>query len=169
MSDALGFTCSHCGDHHTQLPVGYSTAAPDIWEPRFETDPDSMLSPDQCVIRGRHFFIRGLIKIPVIGGEDIFSSGVWVSLSKDNFARAREVWNAEGCEAEKPYFGWFSTELALCSESTTDLKTNAHTRPVGTRPFIELEPTDQPLAVEQRKGITHDRVREIATAVLRPA
>jgi hypothetical protein len=29
-----------------------------------------------------------------------------------------------------------------------------------------LEPTDHPLAVEQRTGITHDRVREIAEAVL---
>jgi hypothetical protein len=148
--------------------MGYSTMAPDVWEPRFENDPDSMLSSDQCVIRGRHFFIRGLIEIPVIGSEDVFSWGVWVSLSKDNFARALEVWNTEGRETEKPYFGWLSTELALYSESTTDLKTNAHTRPVGTRPFIELEPTDHPLAVEQRNGITHDRVREIATAVLHP-
>ncbi|CAG6397899.1 DUF2199 domain-containing protein [Streptomyces cocklensis] len=148
--------------------MGYSTMAPDVWEPRFENDPDSMLSSDQCVIRGQHFFIRGLIEIPVIGSEDVFSWGVWVSLSKDNFARALEVWNTEGRETEKPYFGWLSTELALYSESTTDLKTNAHTRPVGSRPFIELEPTDHPLAVEQRNGITHARVREIATAVLHP-
>jgi hypothetical protein len=79
------------------------------------------------------------------------------------------VWNAEGREAERPYFGWLSTELALYSEGTTNLKTNAHTRPVGKRPFIELEPTDHPLAVEQRTGITQDRVREIAMAVLHPA
>jgi hypothetical protein len=169
MSDDLGFTCAHCGDHHAELPLGYSAMAPDVWEPRFETDPDSMLSSDQCVIRGQHFFIRGLIEIPVIGSEDVFSWGVWVSLSKDNFARALELWNTEGREAERPYFGWLSTELSLYSESTTDLKTNAHTRPVGNRPFIELEPTDHPLAVEQRNGITHDRVREIATAVLHPA
>ncbi|WP_329176349.1 DUF2199 domain-containing protein [Streptomyces sp. NBC_01477] len=169
MSDDAGFICSRCGDHHAELPLGYSIAAPDIWEPRFETDRDSTLSSDQCVIRGQHFFIRGLIEIPVIGGEDVFSWGVWVSLSKDNFARALEVWNTEGREAEKPYFGWLSTELALYSESTTDLKTNAHTRPVGSRPFIELEPTDHPLAVEQRTGITYDRVREIAAAVLHPA
>jgi hypothetical protein len=149
--------------------MGYSTMAPDAWEPRFETDPDSMLSSDQCVIRGQHFFVRGLIEIPVIGSEDVFSWGVWVSLSKDNFTRALEVWNTPGREAEKPYFGWLCTELAVYPESTTNLKTNAHTRPVGNRPFIELEPTDHPLAVEQRTGITLDRVREIATAVMHPA
>ncbi|MFD5786698.1 DUF2199 domain-containing protein [Streptomyces sp. NPDC127037] len=149
--------------------MSYSTAAPDVWSSSFESDPDSMLSSDQCVIKGQHFFIRGLIEIPVIGSQDVFSWGVWVSLSRDNFARAVEVWNSEGRDAEKPYFGWLSTELALYSESTTNLKTNAHTRSVGKRPFVELEPTNHPLAVEQRTGITQDRVREIAMAVLHPA
>ncbi|WP_326794012.1 DUF2199 domain-containing protein (plasmid) [Streptomyces sp. NBC_00841] len=169
MSNDLGFTCSCCGNHHAELLMSYSTKAPDVWDPSFESDPDSMLSSDQCVIKGQHFFIRGLIEIPVIGSQDVFSWGVWVSLSRDNFTRALEVWNTEGREAEKPYFGWLSTELALYSEGTTNLKTNAHTRPVGKRPFIELEPTDHPLAVEQRTGITQDRVREIAMAVLHPA
>ncbi|MFJ8281520.1 DUF2199 domain-containing protein [Streptomyces griseoviridis] len=149
--------------------MSYSTMAPDVWDPSFESEPDSMLSSDQCVIKGQHFFIRGLIEIPVIGSQDLFSWGVWVSLSSDSFAHALNVWNTEGREAEKPYFGWLSTELGLYSESTTNLKTNAHTRPVGKRPFIELEPTDHPLAVEQRTGITQDRVREIAIAVLHPA
>jgi hypothetical protein len=36
---------------------------------------------------------------------------------------------------------------------------------VGTRPHIELEPTDHPLAVEQRRGITVARVIEIAEAM----
>lgn len=47
-----------------------------------------------------------------------------------------------------------------------DVGTRVHTRPVGERPVIELEPTDHPLAVEQRTGITLDRVREIAAALL---
>ncbi|WP_435797553.1 DUF2199 domain-containing protein [Streptomyces microflavus] len=145
--------------------MSYSTIAPDAWE----SDPNSMLFSDQCVIEGQRFFIRGPIEIPVIGSEDVFSWGVWVSLSKENFAGALDVWNTEGWEAEKPYFGWLSTELALSSESTTSLKTSAHTRPGGERPFIELEPTDHPLAVEQRAGITQDRIREIAIAVLHPA
>jgi hypothetical protein len=58
--------------------------------------------------------------------------------------------------------------LSLYSPSTLNLKTNAHTRPLGRRPSVELEPTDHPLAVEQRTGMTQDRVREIAEAVLHP-
>lgn len=46
------------------------------------------------------------------------------------------------------------------------LKARVHTRPVGKRPYIELEQTDHPLAIEQRDGITMQRVREIAEMVL---
>lgn len=37
-----------------------------------------------------------------------------------------------------------------------------HPRADGIRPYIELEPTDHPLAVEFREGITMERVQEIA-------
>lgn len=168
MANDLGFTCSCCGEYHAELPMSYSTMAPDVWDQTFADDPDSMLSSDQCVIKGQHCFIKGLIEIPVVGSEDPFSWGVWVSLSRDNFARALDMWNTPGREAEKPCFGWLTTELSLYSPSTLNLKTNAHTRPLGRRPFVELEPTDHPLAVEQRTGITQDRVREIAEAVLHP-
>lgn len=50
--------------------------------------------------------------------------------------------------------------------TTLYLKTHVHTRPPGRRPFVELEPTEHPLAVEQRTGISSERVREIASAVL---
>jgi len=37
-----------------------------------------------------------------------------------------------------------------------------HTQLVGRRPLVELEPTDHPLAAEQRVGITMARVQEFA-------
>ncbi|MFI6008037.1 DUF2199 domain-containing protein [Streptomyces sp. NPDC051243] len=102
----------------------------------------------------------------VIGSDEVFSWAAWVSLSRNDFARVMDFWDAPGRETEKPYFGWLSTDLFLCSPSTINLKTHVHTRPIGQRPFIELEPTDRPLAVEQRTGVTMERVREIAEAVL---
>jgi len=54
----------------------------------------------------------------------------------------------------------------VISTGTVALKTLVHTREVGRRPFIELEATDHPLAVEQRSGISIERVQEIAEAVL---
>ncbi|OKJ65215.1 hypothetical protein AMK27_05235 [Streptomyces sp. CB02009] len=146
--------------------MNYSTIAPDVWDESFSDRSDSLLSSDQCVIQAQHYFVKGLIEIPVIDSDDVFSWAVWVSLSRENFARAADKWNTPGREAEAPYFGWLSTELSLYSPSTINLKTHVHTRPVGHRPRIELEPTEHPLAVEQRTHITLARVREIAETFL---
>ena len=88
-------------------------------------------------------------------------------MSEKNFDRAHKLWKTAGRESEPPYFGWLSTALPGYPE-TLLLKTSVHTRAVGRRPFVELEPTDHPLAVEQRTGITWDRVQEIAELVLHP-
>lgn len=41
-----------------------------------------------------------------------------------------------------------------------------HLRDNGIRPFIELEPTDHLLAIEQREGISVERVAEIYALVV---
>jgi hypothetical protein len=41
-----------------------------------------------------------------------------------------------------------------------------HLRDDGMRPYIELEPTDHPLAVEQREGISPERVAELYEIVV---
>ena len=109
----------------------------------------------------------GAVVIPVTDAAGTeFDWGVWVSLSRDSFTRALSLWSAPGREREQPYFGWMSTELPLYRPSTLSLKTRVHTQAVGQRPLIELEPTDHPLAVEQRTGITLARVQEIAEMLL---
>lgn len=93
--------------------------------------------------------------------------------AKQNFKRASDRWHDPNRTEEPPYFGWLCNRLPGYPE-TLSLKTNVHTRSVGIRPFIELEPTEHPLAVEQRDGITMTRVIEIAemamhhNAALRP-
>ncbi|MGW0556755.1 DUF2199 domain-containing protein [Streptomyces sp. NPDC002926] len=136
-----------------------------MWDPTFADADDCLLSSDQCVVHTQHYFVKGMIEIPIVGSDEVFSWGVWVSLSRENFSRSADLWDTLGREAEKPYFGWLTTDLPVYSPTTLNLKTHVHTRPVGARPYVELEPTDHPLAVEQRARITMDRVREIAEAV----
>lgn len=50
-----------------------------------------------------------------------------------------------------------SGRMRRCTEN---LKTRVHLRDNGVRPYIELEPTNHPLAVEQRPGIAVERVAE---------
>ena len=80
---------------------------------------------------------------------------------------------AHGCTALRPRSG--EAVLRLVGNRVQPVlpqhaepKTKARTRPVGRRPLIELEPTDHPLAVEQHTGITEDRLRQNAEAILHP-
>jgi len=164
-----GFYCKTCDKFHAELPMEFGTDAPTLYLtiPESERDSRCDLTPDLCMIDEKHFFIRGRLEVPVIDGSDSFVWGVWASLSQDNINRVYELWEVEGRESESPYFGWLSTALPLYP-GTLHLKAHVHTQPIGERPIIELEPTDHPLAVEQREGITMDRVREIAEALLHP-
>jgi hypothetical protein len=162
-----GYTCRCCGQFHAELPMHYGAEAPIQW---YAIAPEELerrvvLSKDQCVIDDQFFFIVGNLEIPVIGSKERFSWDVWVSLSDRNFARARELWEQPGRESEPAYFGWLSTALPGYPE-TVNLKTMVQTRELGRRPSVELEPTDHPLAIEQRDGITMARVQEIAELVL---
>ncbi|MEU8003180.1 DUF2199 domain-containing protein [Catellatospora sp. NPDC049111] len=162
MRNITGHTCGSCGRPHEDLPLSYRTAAPAPWTDDLADDPNSELTADLCVISGRHFFVQGNLEIPIIGRDEVFTWGVWVSLSPDSFARTTDLWDEPGRESERPYFGWLSTELAGYPVSTLNLKTNVHTRPVGRKPYVEVEPTDHPLAVEQRTGITTARIHHLA-------
>ena len=104
-------------------------------------------------------------KFPVVDGPGPFVWGVWASLSEKSFKRFIELWNYDGRETEPPFFGWLCTRLPLYPD-TGLLKTKVHLRPANQRPFIELEPTNHPLAVEQRQGITMARVREIVEPLM---
>ncbi len=73
MTSDLGFTCSCCGSHHAELPMNYSATAPYVWDPRFADRADCLLSSDQCVIQAQHYFVKGLIEIPIIGSDEVFS------------------------------------------------------------------------------------------------
>lgn len=162
-----GWRCGCCGEVHGELPMHYGAPAPALWFtiPEAERDDRAMLSSDMCLIDEEHGFIVGNLEIPVLDSDEHFSWDVWVSLSLPNFKRAFQLWEQPGRESEPPYFGWVSTSLPGYPE-TLHLKSHVHTREVGRRPRIELEPTDHPLAVEQRTGITLARVREIAEMVL---
>lgn len=165
-----GFICHSCGQFHSELPMDFGADAPVAYYsiPLKEREARCDLTADCCVIDEQEFFVRGCLEIPVLDGPRPFVWGVWASLSRQNFKRMAEVWETPERQSEPPYFGWLCTSLPLYPK-TLLLKTHIHTRPVGQRPFVELEPTDHPLAVEQRDGITMDRVREIAEALLHGA
>ena len=168
------WTCSCCGKRHSGLPLDFSVMFPDYyagWRQGLsaeEIQERSFFNEDICTVENEHYFVRGVIELPMIGfPADHFRWGVWCSVSKKSFDKIIELWELDP-QGHGPYFGWLNSALPLYSPSTLALKTNVHLRSNHLRPSIELEPTDHPLALEQRHGITIQRVQEIAAALLHP-
>lgn len=162
MAHTEKFRCSCCGELHDGPPMDWAMVNPDYWSEDLANDPSCKLTSDWCVIEDRDFFVRGCLDIPIKDAPQSFMYGVWVSLSRENFNRMQEIGSNDAAIAREPsYFGWFSNELPGYP-STINLRTQVHLQVDNNRPRIELESTDHPLALEQRNGITMERVREIA-------
>lgn len=155
----MSYRCSVCGEEHDDLRL-MGTDRPDQWwgVPDEEREERIELTSDTCIIDDEHFFIHGVIEIPVQDYPHGFGFGVWVSQKRGNFFTYVENYNSSDIG---PFFGWLCTNLDYYGEGTSLLKTMAHFRGEGLRPSIELEETDHPLAVDQRDGITLDKAWEI--------
>lgn len=164
----MRWQCGRCSDWHEGLPFSYGHSPPVRRSLLAGILPPGRFSGELCRGGGSNF-IYARVVLPVLDADQPFEWTVWVSLSDANFARTKKLWRTQGRESEPSYFGWFATELpSQLYPPTTNLKTRVITQPVGVRPTIELEPTDHPLAVEQRDGITMARVEEIASVLMHP-
>ncbi len=162
------FTCRICGQQHP-LPLSYSIKAPLAAKaiPEEELESRVVLNVEQCVIDNREFFLRGRVPIPIHGREQPFIWGVWVEISPKNFLRTFEMWNTPGREAEPPFDGYLNSEITPYG-STFNLLVDVRTQAVGMRPHFMVRDPEHPLAIEQRDGISMDRVQEIAEMLLHP-
>lgn len=168
-ADDLRFECSCCGDWHDGLP-DLAFAAPAYYDMLSEEEKVTRAkkADDLCSIDDEDFFIRAVLLIPIEGTDRQFGWGVWVSLSRDNFQRYVELYDAPDPSGEGPYFGWLSNRLPWYPE-TLSLKTNVHLQPYPGRPQVELEPTDHPLSIHQRHGIDLATLQQIVEANLHPS
>jgi len=159
--------CRFCGDAHVGVfdlacdaPVYWT--GPDVKCANSEVHgSDTILTEDMCVIGGEHFFIRGVLELPILGSGGMnFGYGVWSSVSKPNFELYVDTFD-DGHQADLgPWFGWFSTGLKGYPD-TTGLKCNIVPGNGRQRPKIVLQASDHPLAAEQRDGISFDRLLDI--------
>ncbi|ACL55945.1 DUF2199 domain-containing protein [Methylobacterium nodulans] len=160
------WTCACCGEQYSTLPLDFAADAPDYWYGlSAEERTSGVLTADLCTIAGEYHFIRGCLELPIHGRSERLVFGVWVSFSEASMRRAAELWDAEVIEDEPPRFGWLSTNVRPYPRSL-ELKAAVHFRAGGLRPLVELEPSDHPLAREQREGISMNRVQEIVATLM---
>lgn len=160
------FLCTACDQVHQGMPA-LDAAAPLSYYaiPTEERATRCQLDSDTCIIDESEYFVRGCLEVPVHGEPEPFSWGVWVSLSEQRFQEWLACYESEQRTHIGPFFGWLNAAL-MPYEETANLKTRVHLRDGFIRPFIELEPTDHPLAVEQREGISVERVAELYALVV---
>jgi hypothetical protein len=159
----FSFICSRCGRTHEGSP-SFAYSAPIYYEQLNEGDKRTLatISDDFCEITQTDQtdrFIRTILEIPINGVEEPFLWGVWVSLSEGNFDKYMENFDSPTYEDE--YFGWFSNRLPYYPD-TLNLKAQAFVKPGRERPLIQLEPTDHPLSIDSRAGISWQKAMEIA-------
>ena len=161
------WTCKCCGKQQSTLPLDVALQVPDYWLGLSEEErrQRGRIDSDVCLV-DEHIFVRGCIEIPLIDNDEMFVWGAWVSLSKESFRRVVDLWDKDAVENEPPKFGWLSNSISSYPD-TLGLKADVYLRGGNLRPLIKLEPTDHPLAVEQRQGISLARVEEIMARLQR--
>jgi len=157
----LEYTCVSCGERHVGLPSpGWAYPIHYVAIPQAERDRRARLTSDTCIIDNEYFFIRACLDIHVHGVDEPLSWGIWVSLSRESFDRYLELYEDQARTAGEYFFGWFCSPISAYP-MPQNLKTHVHVRPWPERPSVELEPTDHPLAIDQRNGITMERAIEL--------
>lgn len=156
-----GWVCPCCGARHGGV-LDLASSRPYYCPGGAGTRPhsevatvagESFLDADFCVVDRRSFFVRGVLRLPIIGGGGAsFGCGCWSSLSKENFERHLDTFESGRQGVLGPWFGWFS-DLLEGYPDTLALKCRVTPRDGNERPAFELEPTSRPLASEQHEGI----------------
>lgn len=152
-------TCASCGKPHRGL-FDLGALQPYYWQAGLESSTN-YLSEDFCVTNGEHFFVRCVLLIPIIGSDgQSLGYGSWSSLSQQNFESYMDTFDGGEQGRLGPWFGWFANRLPGYPDPL-NLKCSVQPRDGRQRPTITLEPTEHPLAVDQRNGITFDRLLEL--------
>ena len=167
-----GFTCSVCGSQHAGPPTAYESTAPQAWfalsekerAERARLDGDIAVITEAGVPRA---FLRGTIEIPVVDTPDPLLVTVWIELGVTDLRDVLASWNDTDRADLPPVLGVLANDV-LGFPPSVGLGAVLHAQAVGTRPKIELTPDQHPLVVAQR-GISSDRLREIAEQVAHPA
>ncbi|GAA5069715.1 DUF2199 domain-containing protein [Lysobacter panacisoli] len=162
----MTWKCALCGEADNETPRCFGTEAP--WRamvPESEFDQRVELTADQCVVDEKAFFIRGHIEILVHGQSEPLAFSVWSSLSERSFLHMSERWRCADRADDPPYFGWLSTDIAVYPD-TINLKLSVQSRAPGLVPLFTVAPSDHPLSLEQRQGISEARWHEIVHSIL---
>ena len=156
------WTCPCCGEEQIGLPQNLHFEFPNNWPGvKFPNTLFSFLNSDFCKIRriGKPVerYILALLPLPIIGSDQTFDFGVWMSVSKRSWAIYEKGFETEVYD-EPNCFGWLMHELPKFP-STISLPCTIEFRDDRLRPMVWVHETDHPLYEAQQEGVNLDYIK----------
>lgn len=162
-----------CDQGHTveARPLDLAARTPDPWteddkyEPNHALRLDSnFLSEDFCILAGprqTNYLIRAVMKFPVTTADHVWGFGCWSTLSKENFEKYVDGFDAGVYEEGEPWFGWLCNTLKPIYAGPDPLPLAVYPRQDRQRPELIIRDYDHPLAIFQEEGLPPSVLLEI--------
>jgi hypothetical protein len=153
-----GFRCGTCNKLHDHLPRDIGYRRPDVYLtiPEEERARRAYETDDLCVIDGKTHLIRGVLYLPIKGGEERFGWGVWVLVSEADYNRYLDAWDDDTEDAVPPFVGRLSNRLPPYPDAD-GVEVMVKLRSGGSRPLFTVRSVEHPLGMDQRDGITPEK------------
>lgn len=160
------WACITCQQAHEGL-FALAAFAPDPWQGRESYEHNGairlegdFLSEDLCVIEGKHFLVRAVLEIPIIGMDEVFSFGAWSTLSRENFDKYLAGFDFGDYPDMGPWPGWLCNKLERYLDNDP-VAVWVAPQSNRQRPRLFVQNDEHPLAIDQDNGITPERALEI--------
>jgi hypothetical protein len=160
----VGFVCSVCGEEHDERVLDIRLALPDSIH-RLDHDAResrTWLADDFAVLDNEHFFVRGLLELPIPELANRFGYGTWVEVPMRTFSKLLKHWHAP--EQFEPVTGYLANELEPY-RGTIGLEARLRAISADRLPAVELAEAAHELVHDQRHGISMVRSDELAAVV----
>ena len=162
------FKCATCGKFHVGLPMDMAYKNPGRYFeiPAKERNTRIYFSTDICVIDDSEFYIRGVLPIPVVNSDDEFRWGLWAKVDKDDFDTYSKYWDGNLPDNLPALHGSLSGSMKDYPDSNMT-SVEIHLQSGDQRPVFKVISDENSLGIDQRKGITMEKVHSFVEPLLR--
>jgi len=159
--ETTGFVCAVCGVAHEGLPTDIGYRLPDavVAIPQPDRAARAEWNSDVCKM-GDRFFIRGVLRVPLLGRNDDFGWGVWAEVAPEAFQRYLELHEKDGSN-EPLKTGTLANDISFYEDAASE-RILIQFGPSGDRPDFLTDPkSTSSLARDQAEGIDEARYHQL--------
>jgi len=134
MTHEPGCTCAFCGAPIPDPPLDYACKMPDCVF-ALPAEQRSRRCNEDFAELGNRKFVRGLLPIPIEGGEE-FRYGVWLEVDPETFEHVIRAWNDPPVYRTLAFSGRIANALPPFGPRALDALVDLATRDEKGRPFV---------------------------------